>query len=83
MRAIKTARNLLEGAVGGAGVEGKGQLPRYVVVISSTDLEGEDGEDIFLEDADPNPKGWEAFAKEFTTVSSSCHTSASLAKTDL
>lgn len=69
LRAIKTGRRLLEGAVGGAGMDVKGVLPRYVIVISATDLENDESNDIWLEEENPDDAGWEATAKEFTTVS--------------
>lgn len=73
MRAIKTARRLLEGPVGGAGSEGRGQLPRYVVVVSATDLEDDDGGDeVWLEGTvEEDMESMSSMAKTFATVSGS------------
>lgn len=69
MRAIRIARRrLIEGQLAGAGGEGRGQLPKYVVVISGTDLENVGGDDVWLEDDDQN-EPWESFAKSFSRVS--------------
>ncbi|GAA5832284.1 hypothetical protein JCM11251_004307 [Rhodosporidiobolus azoricus] len=66
LRAIKLARRrLLEGQLAGAGGEGKGQLPKYVVVISGTDVENMGGDEVWLED-DDQKETWESVAKNFT-----------------
>ncbi|GAA6036912.1 hypothetical protein JCM8097_006350 [Rhodosporidiobolus ruineniae] len=66
LRAIKLARRrLLEGAMAGAGGEGRGQLPKYVVVISSTDVENVGGDEVWLED-DDQAETWESVSKNFT-----------------
>ncbi|GAA5980077.1 hypothetical protein JCM10908_001525 [Rhodotorula pacifica] len=65
LRAIRIARRrLIEGALAGAGGEGRGQLPKYVVVISGTDIENVGGDDVWFEDDDQN-EPWESFAKSF------------------
>lgn len=70
LRAIRIARRrLIEGALAGAGGEGRGQLPKYVVVISGTDIENVGGgDDVWFEDDDQN-EPWESFAKSFSRVS--------------
>lgn len=69
LRAIRIARRrLVEGALAGAGGEGRGQLPKYVVVISGTDIENVGGDDVWFEDEDQN-EPWESFAKSFSRVS--------------
>ncbi|GAA5864519.1 hypothetical protein JCM3774_005153 [Rhodotorula dairenensis] len=66
LRAIRIARRrLVEGALAGAGGEGRGQLPKYVVVISGTDIENVGGDDVWFEDEDQN-EPWESFAKSFS-----------------
>ncbi|GAA5984068.1 hypothetical protein JCM11641_005588 [Rhodosporidiobolus odoratus] len=66
LRAIKLARKrLLEGSLAGAGGEGRGQLPKYVVVISATDVENIGGNEIWLEDYDQG-ETWQSVAKNFT-----------------
>ncbi|GJN91681.1 hypothetical protein Rhopal_004704-T1 [Rhodotorula paludigena] len=66
LRAIRTARRrLVEGPLAGAGGEGKAQLPKYVVVISATDVENMGGDEVWLEDDDQG-ETWESFAKTFT-----------------
>lgn len=68
LRAIRIARRrLVEGQLAGAGGEGRGQLPKYVVVISGTDIENVGGDDVWLEDDDQN-EPWESFAKGFSRV---------------
>lgn len=68
LRAIRTARRrLVEGPLAGAGGEGKAQLPKYVVVISATDVENMGGDEVWLEDDDQG-ETWESFAKTFTRV---------------
>ncbi|KAL8293498.1 hypothetical protein RQP46_000199 [Phenoliferia psychrophenolica] len=62
LRAIVSAKKLLEG---GPGSEKRAQTPRYVVVISGTDLESSDAEEIWLEDEEP-VESWESFAGNFT-----------------
>ncbi|BGP12811.1 hypothetical protein JCM10213v2_000728 [Rhodosporidiobolus nylandii] len=66
LRAIKLARKrLLEGTLAGAGGEGKGQLPKYVVVVSATDVENFAGDEAWMED-DEQAETWESMAKSFT-----------------
>ncbi|GAA6001763.1 hypothetical protein JCM10207_002305 [Rhodosporidiobolus poonsookiae] len=66
LRAIKLARRrLLEGAMAGAGGEGRGQLPKYVVIMTGTDVENMGGDEIWLEDDDQG-ESWESLAKNFT-----------------
>ncbi|GAA6047275.1 hypothetical protein JCM3770_001862 [Rhodotorula araucariae] len=66
LRAIRLARKrLVEGSLAGAGGEGRGQLPKYVVVISATDVENLGGDEVWLEDDDQG-EPWESFAKSFT-----------------
>lgn len=68
LRAIKLARRrLLEGALAGAGGEGRAQLPKYVVVVSATDVENLGGNEVWLED-DDQAEPWESVAKNFTRV---------------
>ncbi|BGP36789.1 hypothetical protein JCM10449v2_000691 [Rhodotorula kratochvilovae] len=69
LRAIRLARKrLVEGSLAGAGGEGRGQLPKYVVVISATDVENLGGDEVWLEDDDQG-EPWESFAKSFTKSS--------------
>ncbi|GAA5857198.1 hypothetical protein JCM8547_009365 [Rhodosporidiobolus lusitaniae] len=66
LRAIKLARRrLLEGGLAGAGGEGRGQLPKYVVVVSATDVQNLGGDEVWLED-DDHAETWESVAKNFT-----------------
>lgn len=70
LRAIKTATRLLEqGSVSSS--EGKGMLPRYLIVLSGRDLEADegDGADVWLEDNDEIPDTWEAVSGLFGKVS--------------
>ena len=67
LRAITTAKKILESPIGGVGSEKRGQLPRYVVVISGTDLESRDGDDIWLEDEEA-AESWQSVATTFTRV---------------
>ncbi|GAA5967717.1 hypothetical protein JCM21900_004044 [Sporobolomyces salmonicolor] len=66
LRAIKLARQrLVDGALAGAGGEGRAQLPKYVVVISGTDVENAPGDEFWPEDDEGEDK-WETVAKTFT-----------------
>ncbi|GEM06360.1 chromatin modification-related protein EAF3 [Rhodotorula toruloides] len=66
LRAIRLARRrLVEGALAGAGGEGRAQLPKYVVVITADDIENMGGDEVWLEDDDQG-ETWESFAKNFT-----------------
>ncbi|GAA5915912.1 hypothetical protein JCM8208_003660, partial [Rhodotorula glutinis] len=66
LRAIRLARSrIVEGSLAGAGGEGRGQLPKYVVVISATDVDNMGGDEVWLEDDDQG-ESWESFAKSFT-----------------
>ncbi|CEQ38905.1 SPOSA6832_00397, partial [Sporobolomyces salmonicolor] len=66
LRAIKLARQrLVDGALAGAGGEGRAQLPKYVVVISGTDVENAPGDEFWPEDDEGEDK-WESVAKTFT-----------------
>ncbi|GAA6058685.1 hypothetical protein JCM10212_003373 [Sporobolomyces blumeae] len=66
LRAIKLARRrLVEGAMAGAGGEGRAQLPKYVVVVSGTDVENPGRDEVSWEDDDGDEK-WEVLAKNFT-----------------
>lgn len=70
LKAIKLARRrLVQGALAGAGGEGRGQLPKYVVVVSATDVENPGRDDIAWGD-DPTDveEDWETFASNFTKV---------------
>jgi hypothetical protein len=68
LRSIKTARRLLEGPIGGVDVEVKSQLPKYVVVMTATDIGSAfEGDEAWLEDDDPE-EDWAAVAKNFTKV---------------
>lgn len=70
LRCIKTARKLLEVPIAGAEPDSsKSQLPRYVVVITATDIENGDGDEIWLEDAAEPAEDWQTMAKTFTRVS--------------
>jgi len=68
LRAIVTAKKLLAGPINGQEGEGKSQLPKYVVVISATDVTNHESEEIWLEDEEPQEE-WESVAKNFTKVS--------------
>ncbi|GAA5894404.1 hypothetical protein JCM5296_005158 [Sporobolomyces johnsonii] len=66
LRAIKLARRrLVEGSLAGAGGEGRAQLPKYVVVISGTDVENAPGDE-FWPEGDEGEDKWESVAKTFT-----------------
>lgn len=69
LKAIRLARRrLVEGPLAGAGGEGRAQLPKYVVVVSGTDVENQGGEEVCWEDEE-NEGDWETLAKNFTKVS--------------
>lgn len=68
LRAINTARKLLAGPIQGYESEVKSQLPKYVVVITATDVTNSETEDIWLDDEE-QPDEWESVAKNFTKVS--------------
>ncbi|KAM0756609.1 hypothetical protein T439DRAFT_321312 [Meredithblackwellia eburnea MCA 4105] len=65
LRSINTARRLLEGTIGGVGSEKRTQLPRYIVVISGSDLEIRPGDDVWLEDEEAS-EPWQQVAATFT-----------------
>lgn len=67
LRAINTARKLLLCPINGQETEVKSQLPKYVVVISATDVTNSEMEEIWLEDDEPQ-EDWEVVAKNFTKV---------------
>lgn len=60
---------MLEGPIGVAGEQEvpKSQLPRYVVVITATDIENGDGDDVWLQDPE-STEDWQTMAKNFTRV---------------
>ncbi|GAA5908246.1 uncharacterized protein JCM6883_004322 [Sporobolomyces salmoneus] len=68
LKAIKLARRrLVQGALAGAGGEGRGQLPKYVVVVSGTDVENPGRDEVsWGEDPGENEEDWETFASNFT-----------------
>lgn len=73
LRCIRTARKLLEAPIGGTGngeqpqEVAKSQLPKYVVVITATDIHNGDDDQVWLDDVEP-AEDWQAMAKTFTRV---------------
>jgi hypothetical protein len=70
LKAIKLARRrLVQGALAGAGGEGRGQLPKYVVVVSGTDVENPGRDEVsWGEDPGEEEEDWETLASNFTKV---------------
>ncbi|GAA5949601.1 hypothetical protein JCM3765_002720 [Sporobolomyces pararoseus] len=68
LKAIKLARRrLVQGALAGAGGEGRGQLPKYVVVVSGTDVENPGRDEVsWGEDPGEEEEDWETLASNFT-----------------